>query len=176
MKRAQSGFSLIELMTALTVLAVLLAMSVPRFREFTRSNRVTAAHNDLVTAFTLARSEALKRSTAVSVCASSNGTSCVSTTATNWAVGWIVFTDAGGTAGSVDTASGDTVVQTWPAINNDMTLTGAVGFVQYTATGMVAPATARNFDAYATGCTGNKMRRLSVSAIGAVSGTMQSCP
>jgi type IV fimbrial biogenesis protein FimT len=174
MKRAQSGFSLIELMTALTVLAVLFAMSVPSFRDFTRSNRVTAAHNDLVTAFTLARSEALKRSTPVSVCASSNGTSCVSTTTTNWAVGWMVFVDGAGTAGSVDT--GDAVLQTWPTINGDMTLTGTVGFVQYTPTGMVAPATARTFDAYATGCTGKKLRRLSVSAIGAVSGTMQTCP
>jgi type IV fimbrial biogenesis protein FimT len=174
MKRAQSGFSLIELMTALTVLAVLLAMSVPSFREFTRSNRVTAAHNDLLTAFTLARSEALKRATPVSVCASSNGSSCVSTTTTNWRVGWIVFTDGAGTAGVVNT--GDTVLQTWPATNTDMTLTGSVGFVQYTATGMISPSTARTFDAYASGCSGDKVRRLSVSAIGAVSGTTQACP
>jgi type IV fimbrial biogenesis protein FimT len=152
---------------------VLLVMSVPGFREFTRSNRVTAAHNDLVTAFTLARSEALKRSSSVSVCASSDGTSC--TGATDWAVGWIAFTDAGA-AGAVNSAAGDTVLQTWPAINVDMTLSGNVAFVQYTATGMVAPASASSFDAYATGCTGSKMRRLSISAIGAVSGTTESCP
>jgi type IV fimbrial biogenesis protein FimT len=172
MKRAQSGFTLIELMTALTVLAVLLAMAVPGFREFTRSNRVTAAHNDLLTAFTLARSEALKRATAVSVCASSNGTSC--TGATNWATGWIVFTDASGTAGTVN--GGDVVLQTWPAINGDMTLAGSVAFVQYTATGMVATASSTTFDAYATGCSGAKARRLGVSAIGALTGTTQSCP
>lgn len=172
MKSAHSGFTLIELMVAVTVLSVLLAMSVPSFREFTRSNRVTAAHNDLLTAFTLARSEALKRTTPVSVCASSNGTSC--TGATNWAAGWIVFTDANGTAGTVD--AGDTVLQQWTALNGDMTLSGSAAFVQYTATGMVAPATARTFDAYATGCSGPKLRRLGVSAIGAVTGTTQSCP
>src|SRR4029079_4479502 len=123
------------LMTALTVLAVLFAMSVPRFREFTRSNRVAAANNDLVTALTLARSEALKRATPVSVCASADSTSCVGTTARDWAVGWIRVTDANGAAGEV--SSGDTVLQTWPAINGEMALTGSVGFVQYTATGMV---------------------------------------
>jgi len=174
MKRAQSAFSLIELMTAITVLAVLLAMTVPRFREFTRNNRVTAAHNDLVTAFTLARSEALKRATPVSVCASSNGTSC--TGGNDWALGWIVFTDVGGTAGSVDTSDGDAVLQTWPAINSDMTLAGSVAFVQYTATGMVATASATTFDAYPTDCHGTALRRLSVSAIGAATGTAQSCP
>ncbi|HXD23837.1 MAG TPA: GspH/FimT family pseudopilin [Gemmatimonadaceae bacterium] len=173
MKRPQSGFSLIELLTAITVLAVLLAMTVPGFRDFTRSNRVTAAHNDLVTAFTLARSEALKRATTVSVCASNDGTSC--TGATNWAGGWIAFTDAGA-AGAVNSAAGDTVLQTWPAINGDMTLSGTVAFVQYTATGMVAPASASTFDAYATGCTGSKLRRLTVSAIGSASGTTQPCP
>jgi type IV fimbrial biogenesis protein FimT len=173
MKRAQTGFSLIELMTAVTVLTVLLVMSVPSFREFMRSNRVTAAHNDLVTALALARSEALKRATTVSVCASNDGTSC--TGATNWAGGWIAFTDAGA-AGAVNSGAGDTVLQTWPAINGDMTFAGSVSFVQYTATGLVTPTSASTFDAYVTGCSGSKLRRLSVSAIGAVSGTTQDCP
>lgn len=171
MKRAQTGLTLIELMTALTVLGVLLAMAVPSFREFTRSNRVTAVHNDLLTAFSVARSEALKRATPVSVCASTTGATC--TTAANWKNGWIVFVDAG-TAGTVNT--GDEVLQVWPPINTDTALTGAVAFVQYTATGMVATATARNFDVSPTGCSGDKKRRLTVSAIGSLTGTTQPCP
>lgn len=173
MKHAHSGFSLMELMTALTVLGVLLAMAVPGFREFTRSNRVTAAHNDLVTALTLARSEALKRSAPVSACASADGAACSG--ATTWAVGWIVFTD-NGAAGSVTSASGDTVLQTWPALTGTTALAGSVPYVQYTATGTVAPASATTFDAYTTGCSGAKARRLAVSAIGALTGTTQNCP
>jgi type IV fimbrial biogenesis protein FimT len=172
MRRAHTGFTLIELMTALTVLAVLLAMSVPSFREFTRSNRVTAAHNDLLTAFTLARSEALKRATPVTVCASADGATCAG--ATDWAVGWIVFVDDAGVAGQLDAT--DVLLQAWPGTSGDLTLRGSAEFVQYTATGMVSPAAAANFDAYFAGCSGAKVRRLGVSPIGALTGTAQACP
>jgi type IV fimbrial biogenesis protein FimT len=172
MKRAHIGFTLIELMTALTVIAVLLAMAVPGFREFTRSNRVAAANNDLLTAFTLARSEALKRSTPVTVCASSDGLSCAG--AKDWAVGWIVFVDGSGTAGQLDGT--DALLQAWSGTRADLTLRGSAEFVQYTATGMVSPAAAASFDAYFAGCTGPKLRRLGVSPIGALTGTTQACP
>ena len=173
MKRAHTGFTLIELMTALTILSIVLAMSVPSFREFTRSNRVTATHNDLVTAFTLARSEALKRSTAVTVCASSDGATC--TGANDWAVGWIVFVDGTGVAGEVNSPA-DVVLQAWAGVSGVTTVGGTTPYVQYTATGMVAPSAAANFDVYSAGCAGPKLRRLAVSAIGALTGTLQSCP
>ncbi|MEP7243382.1 MAG: GspH/FimT family pseudopilin [Gammaproteobacteria bacterium] len=172
MNRHHKGFTLIELMTALTVLGVLLAMAVPSFREFTRSNRVTAAQNDLVTAFTLARSEALKRGTPVTVCASSDGVACSG--ATDWATGWIVFSDGNGTAGTID--AGDEALQRWSGANSDLTVTGTDSFLRYTATGMVSPVVATAFDVYATGCTGEKMRRVGVSPIGLVAATLQACP
>ena len=99
MKTAVRGFTLIELMTAILVLGVLLAMAIPSYREMTRNNRVAGTQNDLITSLAIARSEALHRSRSVTVCASSNGTSC--TGVADWVKGWIVFTDAG-TAGSVD--------------------------------------------------------------------------
>jgi type IV fimbrial biogenesis protein FimT len=172
MRRAYTGFTLIELMTALTVLAVLFAMSVPSFREFTRSNRVTAAHNDLLTAFTVARSEALKRATPVTVCASTDGATCAGVT--DWAVGWIVFVDDSGVAGQLDAT--DLLLQAWPGAGGNLTLRGSAEFVQYTATGRVSPAAAASFDAYFAGCSGKKMRRLGVSPIGALTGTSQACP
>lgn len=55
------GFTLIELMVTIAVAAILLAVAVPSFRHLIISNRLTTAANNVVTAVTLARSEAIKR-------------------------------------------------------------------------------------------------------------------
>ena len=60
MKRRGLGFTLLELMVTIAVLGILLGLTVPTFREFSRNNSVTTAQNDLVTALNVARSEALR--------------------------------------------------------------------------------------------------------------------
>ena len=45
MKAKQPGFTLIEMMLAISVLAVLLAVGVPNFRDFVRNSRMTSAAN-----------------------------------------------------------------------------------------------------------------------------------
>jgi type IV fimbrial biogenesis protein FimT len=171
MQPTARGFTLIELMTAILVLGNLFAMALPSYREVTRNNRTTAAQNDLVTAFALARSESIRRSTTVSVCASSTGTSC--TGGTDWAVGWIAFTDAA-TAGTVD--GGDEILQKWPALTGDTLLAGSAAFMGWAATGMVTPATGQTFDVYSSGCSGAKLKRVAVAPIGSVTATKQNCP
>jgi type IV fimbrial biogenesis protein FimT len=93
MKDKQGGFTLIELMFTVVVLAVLLAIGVPNFRDFLHNSRMTSAANDFLTDVNLARSESVKRRVAVTLCKSNDGTSCT----TNAAVPlrrWIVFVDA----------------------------------------------------------------------------------
>lgn len=90
MKR-ENGFTLIELLITIVVVSILLAAAAPAFNGFIKNNRVTAQANDLISAIQLARSEALKRGTGATICASSTHTTC--NTDQDWKSGWIVFSD-----------------------------------------------------------------------------------
>ena len=91
------GFTLIELLVTLAVAAILLTVAVPNFQMFVANNRMASQANDLITAFNMARSEAVKRAANVTVCPSSNSTTGNPPTCTGtWTQGWIVV-DATGT-------------------------------------------------------------------------------
>ena len=124
MKRNR-GFTLVELMVALAVLAILLGISIPSYREFVANNRMTAQANDLISAFSLARSEAVKRAANVTVCVSSDGASC--TGGVNWEQGWIV---------TADTADPNAVIRMQQALGGNSTLTiPAATNIVFNATG-----------------------------------------
>lgn len=89
-RRTLSGFTLIELMIGLALVAVLLGIAAPTFREAMMNVRISAQANDLFTDLALARSEAVKRNVPVLVCPSANGTDCT----TGWTNGWLIFADA----------------------------------------------------------------------------------
>ena len=92
-RRANRGFTLIELMVTLGVLAVVIGLGVPLFTNMTNGNRLTGAANELVAAFQIARSEAVRSNARTIFCQSADTTTC--SNASPWR-GWIVFTDANG--------------------------------------------------------------------------------
>lgn len=118
MRRAH-GFTLIELMVTLSVMAILLSIAMPNFQSFILNSRITTQTNNFIMALMLARSEAVKRGSTVTVCSSTNGTKCAGSS--NWEGGWLVFVDANGD-GVVD--AGDLPVQVGQALSGGNTLNG----------------------------------------------------
>lgn len=55
------GFTMVELLVTLVVLAILLALAAPNMASFINNSRLRASQSELVSALTLARSEATKR-------------------------------------------------------------------------------------------------------------------
>jgi type IV fimbrial biogenesis protein FimT len=90
--RTLAGFTLLELMVTLAVLAILTAIAVPAFQTLFERNRLTSATNDLLGTLLMARSNAVTRRVATRVCPSTNASTCA-TGAVNWAGGWIVLED-----------------------------------------------------------------------------------
>jgi type IV fimbrial biogenesis protein FimT len=89
----------------------------------------------LITVLTLARSEAVKRGTRVTVCKSANQATC--TMAGAWTQGWIAFTDDGD--GVVETGSGESILRVQPALTGGLSITGDgfEDYVSYVATGEI---------------------------------------
>lgn len=166
----QRGVTLLELMIALTCVAILVGLSVPTYREFTRNNRVTAANNDLVTALNLARSEALRRARPVAVCASTDGESCA--TENDWDAGFIVFTD-GGAIGEPD--GDDVVLQQWGSSGTDVTLTVDQALVRYMPTGEITGDFDASVEPHGGACKGDKRRHVQINGTGAITTQLTAC-
>lgn len=78
--KSSRGFSLIEVMTAVVVLAILGVIAVPSYRTFVLTQRVRQASYDLMSSLMFARSEAIKRNANVSIVQAPGG----------WTRGWVV--------------------------------------------------------------------------------------
>jgi type IV fimbrial biogenesis protein FimT len=72
----QRGFTLIEMMVGIGLAALLLSMAIPALNLFVSNARQTGAINDFVSSMHIARSAAVTTNSRVTICASSNGTSC----------------------------------------------------------------------------------------------------
>jgi type IV fimbrial biogenesis protein FimT len=89
--KAAQGFSLVEMMCALAVLATVAAMSVPSLGQLLTGQRLRSASMALHTSLMLARSTAVQLGQRVAVCPSADAKVC--TGSLQWATGWMIFVD-----------------------------------------------------------------------------------
>jgi type IV fimbrial biogenesis protein FimT len=114
---AAAGFTLIELLVTVAVTAVLLGLAVPSFLDLSVRNRLSGYANDLIASVHLARSEAVRRGSPISICKSDDGASC----AGSWSDGWIVFVDRNSDSVVDD---GEDILKVFGALTDNYTLSG----------------------------------------------------
>ncbi len=91
MKKIQAGFTFIELLVALAVLAILSAMAAPAFNRLIDTQARGTQMDAIRDAFRLARGSSLSKSQQIVICSSDNQSTCAGST--DWSTGWVVFID-----------------------------------------------------------------------------------
>ncbi len=170
MKRAY-GFTLIELMFVIVVSIILVTLGIISFKILASNNRATTQANALYSALNYARSEAIGRAMNVTVCpkATASVTSTTCGTNTNWANGWMAFTDVNATGGYVS-GDGDTIIKHWEPLPGTPTLATTQAYIGFNRDGSKNSAAAGTVSVHMseTDTTGTANRCVSVSAMGMV--------
>jgi type IV fimbrial biogenesis protein FimT len=91
-----AGFTLVELMVTLSLLAIILGFAVPGLQTLVTSYRVSTLANEFTSGLSYARGQAVNKNMCTMMCISANTTAAnptCSPTLTNWGSGWIIFAD-----------------------------------------------------------------------------------
>ncbi|WP_308363766.1 MULTISPECIES: GspH/FimT family pseudopilin [unclassified Microbulbifer] len=170
--QGQGGFTLIELMVTIAVLAIVVTIAAPSFTTMIHNNQSVALGEELVTAINFARAEAVKRGDNVSICASSDGTTCGG----NWTQGWIVVAD--NASGAAAPNPDGNPLRAWEAPNGNAVITVTPGFIRFTRLG-TRPRTAGAGDvtitSSVTGCGSNAARTITVGLAGLINSSRSDC-
>lgn len=141
-RAAQRGFTMIELMVAITLLAFLLAVGVPGFTSWLQNTQIRTATEAIQNGIQLARAQAVQRNTPVrfQLMSTLDNTCAVSTTTSTW----VVSQDAA--ASSCATAASDTtaprIIQKRPAGDGsrNAVVAASQGAIVFNGLGRVTPA------------------------------------
>jgi len=123
-RRRQSGFTIIEIMITIAVVAVLAAVGVPAIGNLIKNNRVRAHMFEVLDSIQLTRSEATKRRQAVVMCRTADptaGTPVCGGTANTWTTGWLIFEDKNGNS-SYDSGTDVLIKAVNPAAEGNITV------------------------------------------------------
>jgi type IV fimbrial biogenesis protein FimT len=131
-KRDASGFTMTELIITMSIVAILLAIGIPSFKYVTVSNRISTEVNSLLGDMQFARSEAIKQGSWVTVCSSTNLSTCNGNNGLgdDWQSGWIVFLDPNDNQTPINAQS---IIRAQPAFSSTDTFEPAAANGDFTA-------------------------------------------
>jgi type IV fimbrial biogenesis protein FimT len=89
---AAGGWTLVELMIALALAAIMVTLAVPGYHDWIATYQLASHAEHLANSLALARSEAIKRGHRVNLCPAPGGVRCAD--GANWDAGWLVYVDA----------------------------------------------------------------------------------
>ena len=133
--RNQSGFTIYELLITMLIIGVILSIGVPNLSEFTQNSRLTSTSNDLHSSFQLARSEAARSKTNITICASVNSMVPAAACGGTFNDGWIIFID---TNGDLIRGGGENILRAHPPVATGVTVTTNAGsnYFAFAGTGL----------------------------------------
>jgi type IV fimbrial biogenesis protein FimT len=94
-RHKHSGVTIVELLTVMTIAAILMAIAVPSYKFVTTSNRIAGEINGLLGDLQFARYEAIKEGLPVTICSTTASTDTVCAASATWTGGWIVQSNSG---------------------------------------------------------------------------------
>ena len=165
----QSGFTMVELMVTIAIVAILAALALPSFQQSLRSNRVATATNEMIGALSLARGEAIRNNGGGAVCPSTNGTACGGA----WSDGWLVWADTNGN-GALN--AGEAVLR-YSQARSKLTVGNTGGTVAFDARGRRLAAVNQSLTLRPDECGGQPLQStLAINASGQVTLAKGACP
>ncbi|MDX1406036.1 MAG: GspH/FimT family pseudopilin [Woeseiaceae bacterium] len=132
----QRGFTIYELLITMLIIGIILTIGVPSMTSFSRNSRITGTANDLHSSFQLARSEAARSKTNITICASANSMDADANCSGTFDDGWIIFFDLNG---DIDRAGPDeNIIRSHPAPSDllDITTNAGATYFSYAPSGL----------------------------------------